>query len=63
MVNLPLEFLAPVIKVIVGFSAQPIKNQLDRNERVQAALQKLGLKPEHPENRFSVVYIHNAMCN
>ena len=61
MVNLPLEFLAPVIKVIVGFSAQPIKDQLDRNERVQTALQKLGLKPEHPENRFSIVYIHTLV--
>lgn len=61
MVNLPLEFLAPVIKVIVGFSAQPIKDQLDRNEKVQTALQKLGLKPEHPENRFSIVYIHTLV--
>lgn len=61
MVNLPLELLAPVIKVIVGFSAQPIKDQLDRNERVQSALQKLGLKLEHPENRFSVVYIHTLV--
>ncbi|MFM7365672.1 MAG: hypothetical protein ACKO11_14490 [Cuspidothrix sp.] len=56
-----VDFLEPVIKVILGFSFQPIKKQLDRSERVQAALKKLGLEPEHPENKFSVVYIHSLV--
>jgi hypothetical protein len=56
-----VDFLEPVIKVILGFSFQPIKKQLDRSEKVQAALKQLGLEPEHPENKFSVVYIHTLV--
>ncbi|MCA2554196.1 MAG: hypothetical protein IM466_10820 [Microcystis sp. M04BS1] len=53
--------LSPVIKVIVGLSGKPIKDQLDRNEMVQSALRKMGFEPEHPENKFSVVYIHTLV--
>jgi hypothetical protein len=56
MENLTPDPITSVIKAIVSLAATPVKNQLERNERVIKILQSVELNPDHPPQDFTGVY-------
>lgn len=56
MESLTPDPIASVIKAIASQAATPVKNQLERNERVIKMLQWAGLTPDHPPKYFTGVY-------
>ncbi len=56
MTDLTLDPVTGVIKAIVSMATSPVKNQLERNERVIQLRKKLNLPPDHPPADFTGVY-------
>jgi Domain of unknown function (DUF4384) len=56
MADLNLDPVTGAIKVIISMATFPIKNQLERNERVIQLRKKLNLDPDHPPADFTGVY-------
>jgi hypothetical protein len=56
MTDLNLDPVTGVIKAIASMATSPIKNQIERNERVIQLQKKLNLDPEHPPADFTGVY-------
>ncbi|MCP2727638.1 DUF4384 domain-containing protein [Limnofasciculus baicalensis] len=56
MTDLTLDPVTGVIKAIASMATSPIKNQLERNERVIQLRNKLNLPPDHPPADFTGVY-------
>lgn len=56
MIEMSIAPIAAAIKIIANASVSPVKNQLERNEKVIQILKKLNLNPEHPPREFTAVY-------
>lgn len=56
MTDLNFDPVIGVIKAITSMAASPIKNQLERNERIIQIRKKLDFDPEHPPADFTGVY-------
>ncbi len=56
MTDLNLDPVTSVIKAVASMATSPIKNQLERNERVIQLRKKLDLPPDHPPADFTGVY-------
>ncbi|MBD2606321.1 DUF4384 domain-containing protein [Scytonema hofmannii FACHB-248] len=56
MTDMNLDPVTGVIKAIASMATSPIKNQLERNERIIQLRKKLNLDPDHPPSDFTGVY-------
>lgn len=56
MTDLNFDPVIGVIKAIASMAASPIKNQLERDERVIQLRKKLDFDPDHPPADFTGVY-------
>ena len=56
MTDLNLDPITAVVKAIASMAISPVKNQLERNERVIQLRKSLNLPPDHPPADFTAVY-------
>jgi hypothetical protein len=56
MTDLNLDPITAVVKAISSMAISPIKNQLERNEKVIQLRKTLNLPPDHPPADFTAVY-------
>jgi hypothetical protein len=56
MTDLNLDPITAVVKAIASMAIAPVKNQLERNEKVIQLRKTLDLPPDHPPADFTAVY-------
>jgi hypothetical protein len=56
MTDLNLDPITAVAKAIAGMAISPVKNQLERSEKVIQLRKTLKLPPDHPPADFTAVY-------
>jgi len=56
MTELNLDPVTAVVKAIAGMAISPVKNQLERSEKVIQLRKTLKLPPDHPPADFTAVY-------
>jgi hypothetical protein len=56
MTDLNLDPITAVVKAIASMAISPIKNQLERSEKVIQLRKKFNLSPDHPPADFTAVY-------
>lgn len=56
MTDLNLDPITAVVKAIASMAISPVKNQLERNEKVIQLRKILNLPPDHPPADFTAVY-------
>jgi len=61
MTDLNLDPITAVVKAIASMAIAPVKNQLERNEKVIQLRQTLNLPPDHPPANFTAVYQYSLV--